>query len=44
MMKSTGNESIVAMRVCVKCMQSAAKRNVQRNAQRVLPISCLASR
>ena len=41
---STGKESIVAMRVCVKCMQSAVSSRALSAAQRVRFISCIASR
>ena len=43
-MNSTGKESIVAMRVWVKCMQSEASSSAHSAAQRVLPNSCMASR
>ena len=43
-MNSTGKESIVAMRVCVKCMQSAESSSAHREAHSVEPSSVLASR
>ena len=41
---STGKESIVAMRVCVKCMQSAVSSSALSAAHRVRLMSCIASR
>ena len=43
-MKNTAYVSIVAMRVCVKCMQSAVSSRALSAAQRVRFISCIASR